>query len=185
MIIISGPSTVGKNPLIYKACELYNLEYIIPYTSRIKRYEEIDTKDYYFINKEEFQRKIQFNEINEWDYCLENYYGYELNFPYKNNQITHGLSRMALRIKNKYPNNVTTVFLMPDNKDRVFNNLKNIYSGKSLFLRETLVEEELCHSVMFDLVLKCSFPVFDLLKEQELKQLFVDRGISYKENAKI
>lgn len=174
MIIISGPSTVGKNPFIYKACELYGIEYVIPYTTRDIRCEEINGRDYFFLSKPEFQLKIRINEISEWDYSLGNYYGYRFDFPGNRYQITHGLSRMVLRIKAKYPDKITTIFLMPSNKDKIFSNLKQIYSGKTLSLRETLVEEELCHSVLFDNILTCSGSALDLLRENKIKQLLND-----------
>lgn len=177
MIIVSGPSTVGKNPFIYKACELYNLKYVIPCTTRAMRSQEIHGKDYFFLSKTEFQSKIKSKEINEWDYCLENYYGYTFGFPGHNCEITHGLSRLALRIKAKYPNEITTIFLMPNSKDRIYSNLKQIYSGKSLLLREALVEEELCHSVLFDKIVTCSDSISDLLSKTEIKQLLIGRTI--------
>lgn len=174
MIIVSGPSTVGKNPFIYRACELYGLKYVTPYTTRQIRKEEISGKDYFFLSKQEFQSKIQSREIDEWDYCLENYYGYGFGFPGDKCHITHGLSRLALRIKAKYPNEITTIFLLPNNVDRIFNNLKQIYSGNSLLLREALVEEEICHSVLFDEVFTCSNTVLELLRRKEIESLLLN-----------
>lgn len=173
MIIISGPSTVGKNPFIYQACNLYNLKYITPCTTRKMRLDEQDGKDYFFLSKAEFQTQIQNKCISEWDYCLGNYYGYIFAFPGINNQITHGLSRMALRIKAKYPNEITTVFLMPKNKGKIYDNLKQIYSGKALSLREELVDEEICHSTLFDKIFFVSNSISDLFKEKEMRELMM------------
>ena len=173
MIIISGPSTVGKNPFIYEICERYAFTYVIPYTTRKMRYDELEGKDYIFLSKKEFQSRIKSREMNEWDYCLDNYYGYMYDFPGNSSHITHGLSRMALRIKAKYPKEVRTVFLMPDNKDRIYNNLKQIYSGKTLYLREALVEEELCHSALFDKIFMCSNSVLDLVNKKEVIQFLL------------
>ena len=172
MIIISGPSTVGKNPLIYEACNQFNLEFIIPYTTRSIRTEEINGTDYFFLTKKEFQSEIKSKIITEWDYCLDNYYGYAFKFPGTKNQITHGLSRMALRIKQKYPDKITTVFLMPNNIEKIHYNLTQIYSGRNLYLRQSLVEEELCHSVLFDKVLICPNPSIELLENNEIKKIF-------------
>ena len=174
MIIISGPSTIGKNPFIYKACDLYNLKYIVPYTTRAIRQEEKNGKDYVFLSKKDFQSKIKSNKINEWDYCLDNYYGYMFNFPITKSQITHGLSRMALRIKAKHPNKITTVFIMPKDKDIIFKKLKEIYTGKQLLLREALVEEEICHSSMFDFIFTRPKSIFDLLYEKEMKNILLN-----------
>lgn len=176
MIIISGPSTVGKNPLIYKACELYNLSYVTPCTTRLMRCEEVDGKDYYFLAQSEFQTKIKLGRITEWDYCLNNYYGYMFDFPGERHHITHGLSRMALRIKSKYPEMITTVFIMSNNLDRIYGNLNQIYHGETLILRRALVNEEICHSVLFDKVFTYSESVFDLLKDNELQQLLSESG---------
>lgn len=173
MIIISGPSTVGKNPLIYQACNLYDLQYVTPYTTRTMREEEINGRDYFFLSKSEFQLKIQSRKICEWDYCLENYYGYIFKFPGSDNQITHGLSRMALRIKAKYPNGVTTIFLMPNSKDKIYSNLKKMYSGKALLLRMALVEEEICHSTLFDKIFPVTSSIADLFQEKEMRELLL------------
>lgn len=176
MIIVSGPSTVGKNPFIYQACNLYGLKYVTPYTTRAMRNEEIDGNDYYFLSKSEFQSRIQGKKIIEWDYCLDNYYGYIFGFPGNSNQITHGLSRMALRIKSKYPDKIHTIFLMPRSKDKIYNNLKHMYSGRTLLLREALIEEEICHSVLFDTVFTVSDSVSDLLYEKEFKEILMAEG---------
>lgn len=137
------------------------------------RLDEQDGKDYFFLSKAEFQTQIQNKCISEWDYCLGNYYGYIFAFPGINNQITHGLSRMALRIKAKYPNEITTVFLMPKNKGKIYDNLKQIYSGKALSLREELVDEEICHSTLFDKIFFVSNSISDLFKEKEMRELMM------------
>ena len=177
MVIISGPSTIGKNPLIYRACELYNLNFVTPCTTREIRQEEKNGNDYIFLLKEQFQSKIKSREITEWDYCLNNYYGYTFDFPGHKGLITHGLSRMTLRIKEKYPDKITTVFIMPKNKDMIFKNLRKIYTGNNLLLRETLVEEEICHSNLFDIVFKRSDSVFDLLNEKKMIDILLNEQI--------
>ena len=171
MIIISGPSTVGKNPFIYRACQLYDLKYITPCTTRKIRPDEKNGVDYCFLSKHSFQSKIHSGEITEWDYCLGNYYGYTFGFPGFGAQITHGLSRMAIRIKMKYPKETTTIFMMPSSTDQIYNNLRQIYTGKSLMLREELVEEEICHSVLFDKVFIRPDSLSDIFKNEEMMRL--------------
>ena len=172
MIIISGPSTVGKNPLIYEACKRFDLEFIIPYTTRSIRTEEVHGIDYFFLTTNEFQTKIKNKILTEWDYCLDNYYGYAFDFPGTNKQITHSLSRMALRIKQKYLENITTVFLMPNDIAQIHYNLKQIYSGKNLYLRQSLVEEELRHSVLFDKIVVSTNPSKNILENADMKEIF-------------
>lgn len=171
MIIVSGPSTVGKNPLIYKICELYDYSFVVPYTTRKIRKEETAGKDYSFVPVIEFQRLIANGIINEWDYTLQEYYGYSFDFSVLGTWITHGLSRMALRIKNKLPNNIITVFLMPTSMERIYANLDFIYNGRALELRKALVEEEITHSKMFDHVLPVCDTSLEVLDMDELKDI--------------
>lgn len=167
MIIISGPSTIGKNPLINRICKEYGFTYIVPWTTRAKRKEENGKDDYHFITKDLFQRKILEASIMEWDYCLSNYYGYSSFNIKARKHITHGLSRMATRIKMKNVEYVTTVFLMPKNKEKIFTVLKEIYSGKALTLRLELVEEEICNSKLFDYIFTIQENSFELLENQK------------------
>lgn len=171
MIIISGPSTVGKNPFIYKACSKFGLDYIVPVTSRAIRLDERDKEDYYFITKDSFQSKVSRGEILNWDYALGNYYGYYEDFSICKSGITHGLSRMAIRIKKQYPQHVTTVFLRPTNLQKIINTLESIYSSPNLQLRIDLVHEEICHSVMFDYIFDVDKMSTDLLENEEICRL--------------
>lgn len=72
LIIISGPSGVGKKTIIDQFIndpEL-NLEYSISMTTREKRPGEVDGKDYYFVSNEAFDQAIKNNEMLEWaDFC--------------------------------------------------------------------------------------------------------------------
>lgn len=167
MIIISGPSTIGKNPLIEKISSEYCYDFLVPWTTRQRRKEEINGRDYHFLPKEEFRRKILDGSIIEWDYCLANYYGYSYFDPTAANTITHGLSRMATRIKNRNKESVTTIFLMPQETEKVFSTLKKIYTGEDLVLRLQLVEEEINHSPLFDYVFTIKESVYEVLENKQ------------------
>ncbi len=171
MIIVSGPSTIGKNPFIYHVCSLYGFRYVVPYTTRTIRKEERDGKDYHFLSKNSFQSMILDGRMTEWDYSLNNYYGYDFAFPGLKNNITHGLSRMAIRIKNRYPNDITTVFFKPYDVSNVERVVRNIYTGDALFYRLALIKEELTHSAMFDYVFKVNLSAEELLKNDAMISL--------------
>lgn len=177
MIIISGPSTIGKNPFIYKACSIYDLEYVIPVTTRQRRIEEVDHDDYHFYQSEDFQSAIKSGKMSEWDYCLGNYYGYLFDFPGMKRNITHGLSRMAIRIKEKYPNDISTIFLMPSNVSFIMKTLDKIYSGEALYMRRALVLEEIEHSVMFDKIFLCDSSAVNIVERDDVKEYFHELNI--------
>jgi guanylate kinase len=67
-VIISAPSGSGKTTLVkYLLDTIPELQFSISATSRIPRNHEIDRKDYYFLSREEFMRKIKNHEFIEWE----------------------------------------------------------------------------------------------------------------------
>jgi guanylate kinase len=67
LIVISGPSGVGKDTVIKRLLELDpKLRYSVSYTTRSPRPGEIDGVDYRFVNKEEFQRLIRDDALLEY-----------------------------------------------------------------------------------------------------------------------
>ncbi|WP_323847874.1 MAG: guanylate kinase [Phytoplasma sp.] len=81
MIIISGPSGVGKGE-IKKALlsqDNNNFYYSVSYTTREPRPDEEEGKDYFFINKLDFKKKIKEKFFLEHSKFINNYYG----TPYK------------------------------------------------------------------------------------------------------
>jgi guanylate kinase len=67
LIIISGTTCAGKGTVIKKLLSNHNdITLSVSYTSRSKRDNEIDGIDYYFVTKEEFERKIENNDFLEY-----------------------------------------------------------------------------------------------------------------------
>jgi len=77
LIVISGPSGTGKGTICSRVVnEMENIKISISATSRCKRENEVNGKDYYFITKEEFEEKIKNNEFLEYAVVHSNqYYG--------------------------------------------------------------------------------------------------------------
>lgn len=171
MIFISGPSTVGKNPLINAILREYDYNYVVPWTTRNMRKEENGIDDYHFVSKDDFKNKVANNTITEWDYVLANYYGFSAFDASSKKVITQGLSRMTIRIKKKYPNDITTIFLMPKSKEKIFEVLKKIYTGMDLTLRLSLVEEEILHSTLFDYIFEVDENSRDLLNNADFLRI--------------
>jgi len=76
LIVISGPSGVGKNTVIDHLFKRQpDLKYSVSATTRIPRPNEIDGQHYFFLTETEFQKKIGNGEFLEWAKVYENYYG--------------------------------------------------------------------------------------------------------------
>ena len=58
MIILSSPSGAGKTTLVNLLSKLNNFEISISHTTRKPRPNEVDGIDYFFIDKEEFEKIV-------------------------------------------------------------------------------------------------------------------------------
>jgi len=76
LIVISGPSGVGKDSVMQrmKECGL-PFHFVITATTRPKRENETHGKDYFFVSKEEFARMIENNELIEYAIVYSDYKG--------------------------------------------------------------------------------------------------------------
>jgi len=76
LVILSAPSGTGKSTICRKLLQRRkDLRYSISCTTRDPRPGERDGKHYFFVEKEEFKRRIQRNEFLEWAIVHEQYYG--------------------------------------------------------------------------------------------------------------
>ena len=77
LIVISGPSGVGKGTVRKALFERddHNLVYSISMTTRKPRVGEINGKDYFFVSREEFEKRIKENGFLEYAEFVGNYYG--------------------------------------------------------------------------------------------------------------
>lgn len=76
LIAISGPSGVGKGTIVKELLKSdESLITSVSCTTRARREGEIDKKDYFFISREEFLKKIEENGFIEYDEHFGNYYG--------------------------------------------------------------------------------------------------------------
>jgi len=76
IFIISAPSGCGKTTLVKEICDSYSfLEQTISHTTRKIRANELDGRDYLFVNNEEFITKVNNNEFIEYQNVYGNLYG--------------------------------------------------------------------------------------------------------------
>lgn len=118
MIIVAAPSGAGKSSFVEKlAAEDNRLHDVITYTTRIMRNHEAQGKPYFFIPKEEFEKKIKEDFFIEWANVHTNLYGtsYEqINLAWARNKVVimdidiQGVETF----KRKFPD-AKTVFILP------------------------------------------------------------------------
>ena len=160
LIVLSGPSGVGKDALLRKMKEQrYPFHYVVTVTSRPRREGERDGVDYRFISQREFHQMIDNGELLEWANVYGNYYG----VPRK--EISQALSKGrdvivkvdvqgAATIKRILPQAVS-IFLRPPSMEELERRLRQRHSesAKDLALRLRKAEEEMKSLPLFDHVL--------------------------------
>ncbi|MDJ0898783.1 MAG: guanylate kinase [Xenococcus sp. MO_188.B8] len=76
LIVITGPSGVGKGTIVRSLVQEYSqLHLSVSATTRKPRPGEVDSRDYYFLSREEFESAIADGEFLEWAEYAGNYYG--------------------------------------------------------------------------------------------------------------
>ena len=85
LIVISGPSGAGKGSIIQGLLDSDpNLWLSVSMTSRKIRGQEVEGREYYFITREEFLKKVEDGEFLEYTEYSGNYYCKTEKRPYWN-----------------------------------------------------------------------------------------------------
>jgi guanylate kinase len=75
MLLISGPSGCGKSTICKALLEDPRVEFSVSATTRPRRPQEVDGRDYHFIEPQEFRRRIQRGDFIEYAEVHGNLYG--------------------------------------------------------------------------------------------------------------
>jgi len=160
LIVIAAPSGSGKTTVVKNLIsdKSLNLGFSVSATSREKRENEINGKDYYFLSKDEFEEKINLNEFIEWEEVYDNtFYGTlkseinDLNSLGKN--LIFDIDAIGgLSIKKEFPENTLTVFICPPSLEELENRLRKrgADSEEKIKIRLSKASKEMSMSVLYD-----------------------------------
>lgn len=160
LIVVSAPSGSGKTTIARKIMEKFPfIKFSVSATTRPKRNGEVDGKDYFFLTREEFEKKIQNGELLEWEEIYGNYYGTlksVVEDALKNGDIllfdvdVNG----AISIRRKFPDDSVLIFIKPPNIEALKERLKRrkTESDEQLKKRLERVPMELEKAKYFDYI---------------------------------
>ncbi|MFH0819039.1 MAG: guanylate kinase [Patescibacteria group bacterium] len=137
LFVITGPSGAGKDSVIYKAKELgLNFSQVVTTSTREIRNGESEGHPYYFITRENFQKKIDGSQMIEWAEVYGNMYGSskeEVESKMQNEPVVVvKVDPQGARTFKKMVPECITLFIMPPSYE---------YLEKRLINRETDTKE--------------------------------------------
>ena len=156
IIIVSGPSGVGKDTILNNMKKITKFYFPITVTTRPIRKNEKNGIDYKFISINLFKNMIVENEFIDWAKVYEHYYGVpksEIQYA-KNKNLDIILKtdiQGAFTIKEIIPESIT-IFLSPPNIKELSNRLNNRKTEDKISLEKRLQtsEYEMNQSSKFD-----------------------------------
>jgi guanylate kinase len=119
VFIISAPSGSGKSTLTSALIRsVPNIRFSVSYTTRPPRGQEKDGEDYFFISREEFQKRVALGEFLEYAEVFGNYYGTHISELARADRDGYDLVldidvQGARQLKEKIPDAVSIFVLAP------------------------------------------------------------------------
>ena len=195
MIVLSSPSGAGKTTLVNLLSKKNNYVISISHTTRSPRLGEINNKDYFFVNDNEFQRLIKNEEFLEYAKVFNNYYGTTrtpvINNLNKGNNVLFDIDwQGADQIKNKKLDfKLISFFILPPSKEVLFQRLSNRDMRDKLIVEERMkqFERDVLHWINYDYVIindeieKC-YKKIDNLIEAEINDGSKDYDLNFVRN---
>ena len=188
IFILSSPSGAGKTTLVKKISKNRNFSVSISHTTRSPRPNEKNTKDYYFVSKNNFKKLIKKGEFLEHAKVFDNYYGSskkkvieKLN---KGHNVVFDIDWQGTRqIRNKkLKYKLLTIFILPPSKEELFKrllkrekkNMKTVKKRMKEFKRDLLKWREYDFVIINDDLKFCYKEILKRIKSN--RKVFFDKN---------
>ena len=189
MFVLSSPSGAGKTTLTKKIAE-HNSNFVISisHTTRKPRTNEINGKDYHFVNIEEFNKLVKKKSFYEYAKIFNNFYGTSKELVLK--LLSEGKDVLfdidwqgTQQLKKIQDLSLVTIFVLPPNIQILKERLLNRHKGQDRMIQERMnkFNEEVSHwneynyVVVNDVLSKCYDKILDIILSEK-------KGIIKKQN---
>jgi guanylate kinase len=186
IIVISSPSGAGKSSICQQLLkDDPKLSISISDTTRLPRDNETDGKDNNFIEKDEFENRINNNKYIEYANVFGNYYG-SLNETVQNLQDS-GFDVLfdidwqgSLQLKASNQPNLLSIFIIPPSKEIIYERLKlraekSGDSERAIQYRMEMYETEMSHQNEYEYIVEndkfdeCVLKIKQIISEARTK----------------
>jgi len=197
MIILSSPSGAGKTTLVKLISKNKKYFTSVSHTTRTPRLNEIDGIDYFFTDKNQFQKLINENEFLEYAKVFENYYGTsKKNIIDKLDEGTNVIFDIDWQgteqiIKQKLDYKLISIFILPPSKKVLYERLSNRDMKDKLIVDERMkqFDKDILHWKNYNYVVvnddlkNCYYKIVKILdaelnnKKSDYDKVFVEEHI--------
>lgn len=140
LIVISGFSGVGKGTVVKRLVSDFGYNLSVSATTRSPREGEVNGREYYFMDRSEFENLIDYGGFIEWTQYVENYYGTPKKYVEEGleagRDIILEIEVMgALNVKEQFPDALLIFISAPSIAE-----LKNRLAGRGTESEETIIK---------------------------------------------
>lgn len=140
LIVISGFSGVGKGTVVKRLVSDFGYNLSVSATTRSPRDGEVNGREYYFMDRSEFENLIDYGGFIEWTQYVENYYGTPKKYVEEGleagRDIILEIEVMgALNVKEEFPDALLIFISAPSIAE-----LKNRLAGRGTESEETIIK---------------------------------------------
>lgn len=161
LIVLSAPSGAGKTTVARHLLLTFpQMIFSVSATTRTMRNGEENGRDYFFLSKDDFRRKIEEGDLVEYEEIFGNYYGTLKSF------VADSISRGefvvfdvdvkgALSLRAAFPDDTLLLFVAPPSMEVLEQRLRSRHTetDEQINTRLSRAEMEMAHQDMFDVVL--------------------------------
>jgi len=160
VFIISAPSGSGKSTLVARLLrEVEGLTFSVSYTTRKPRGREVNGEAYYFIERDEFERRLEADEFLEHADVFGNYYGTHCNAlriaeTQRKDLVLDIDVQGAAQLKKRVPDAVS-IFVLPPSREILEKRLRARSQDSELVIQRRLADaaREISNYRLYDYVL--------------------------------
>jgi len=162
LLVVSGPSGTGKSTLIHMFLAKHKeISFSVSYTTRPKRKNELEGKDYYFVSEKEFFAMVKKEKFVEWANVHLHHYGTgweEIQSKSKGEKtlVLDVDVQGAKKIREKFPQ-AWLIFVVPPSLSELKKRLLGRERGQessNIIKRLQQAEVELAQYNMYDFIIK-------------------------------
>jgi len=142
LIVVSGPSGVGKSTIVREVLRLTEARFSVSVTTRSRRPEERQGRDYDFVDRKAFEEMIERSQLLEWAEVFGERYGTPAEPVRK--ALAAGQTILldidvqgACQVHRKMPD-ATFVLIVPPNQEELARRLRERHSEEEVELAERL-----------------------------------------------